>query len=185
MISVAGGARRGPALAFLLAGLGAAPAAAAPADLAGDFGEDGIATVETPGRGSDASAQMAIGPDEEVFVLFSAYSCTWPWECPMRLTLARFDAAGKRDRTFNVELTIDGSGEKKSFGVAIGPDGKPVVATYDRSGGGEDGLRIFRFDRAGRADPGFNGGLVAVDLPNQTRPADILLGGPGQNQIRQ
>ncbi|HEX5712280.1 MAG TPA: hypothetical protein VFX85_03080 [Solirubrobacterales bacterium] len=147
-------------LACVLIAAGAATTAAAPADLAYDFGDEGIAVVEGAGGkrfAEDAAARMAVGPEDEVFVLFSDYDCTWQWQCPTHLTLARFDAAGARDRSFDVELTLAQGPERMPFDVAVGPDGKPVIAAYDVSGDGGGGLRVFRFDRDGRPDPGFGG----------------------------
>jgi len=231
----------GLALAFLLAGLSAASAAAAPADLARSFGDSGTVTIEGPGGRTfpgDASARMATGPEDEVVVLFSDYSCPNEWECPTELTLARYDAAGNRDRAFNAQLTVLEGPERMPFDVAVGPDGKPVVAAYDSSGGEGGALRVFRFDRSGHLDPSFGGagettqplrpgysapvavvvqpdgkvvvttegsmveggqelrvaryladgtldpgfgtgGITAMTLPTQTRPADVLLGPTG------
>jgi uncharacterized delta-60 repeat protein len=150
----------GLALAFLPVGLSAASAAAAPGDLARGFGYDGTVTVEGTGGGTfpaDASARMTIGPEDEVVVLFSDYSCLNEWECPTELTLARYDSAGNRDRAFNAQLAVQEGPERQPFDVAVGPDGKPVVAAYDAGAGTEGALRIFRFDRSGRLDPSFGG----------------------------
>ncbi len=150
----------GLALTFLLAGLSATPAAAAPADLARSFGDNGTVTIEGP-RGrtfpGDASARMAIGPEDEVVILFSDYACPNEWECPTVLTLARYDAAGHRDLAFNAQLTVQEGPERMPFDVAVGPDGKPVVAAYDSGGAGGGGLRVFRFERSGHLDPSFGG----------------------------
>jgi uncharacterized delta-60 repeat protein len=167
------------ALAFLLAGLSAASAAAAPADLARGFGDDGVATIEGPGGRmfpGDASARMAIGPEDEVVVLFSDYSCPNEWECPTELTLARYDAAGKRDRAFNAQLTVQEGPERMPFDVAVGPDGKPVVAAYDSSAAGGGALRVFRFDRSGHLDPSFGGiGETTQPLPGSSAPVAVAV----------
>jgi uncharacterized delta-60 repeat protein len=170
--SVRGSIRRvalGSALVLLPVVLSAAPAAAAPADLARGFGAEGVVTVEGAGGGvfpADASARMAIGPEDEVFVLFSNYSCPNEWECPTELTLARYDAAGNPDPTFHAQLAVQEQPERMPFDVAVGPDGKPVVAAYDSGARGEGGLRLFRFDRAGHPDPSFGGaGEATQSLP--------------------
>lgn len=161
----------GLALALLLLALSTSSAAAAPADLARGFGDNGVATVQRAGGGAfpgDAVAQMAIGPEDEVFVLFSDYACPNQWECPTQLTLARFDAAGNRDPAFNAQLTVRQGPERRPLDVAVGPDGKPVIAAYDTGAiEAEGALRVFRFDRSGRLDPSFGG---AGETPQPLRP---------------
>lgn len=170
----------GLALTFLLVGLSSASAAAAPADMARGFGENGVVTIEGTGGPvfpADATARMAIGPQDEVLVLFSRYSCPNQWECPTELTLARYDAAGKRDPTFNAGLMVQQGPERKPFDVAVGPDGKPVVAAYDSGAAGGGALRVFRFDRSGNPDPSFGGaGETTQPLrPGESAPVAVAV----------
>ncbi|MFL5898032.1 MAG: hypothetical protein ACJ76D_06160 [Solirubrobacterales bacterium] len=146
------------ALAF-----GASTAVAAPADLDRSFGGgDGIA--EVPGSGSplpgEAGARMAIGPDDEIFVLYSNYApCDPPFGCAVGLTVARYTAEGELDPAFapGPQLTVEQSPLQEEFDLAVAPDGKPVVATY----GGEGGLVVARLGLDGRLDPSFGNGGVA------------------------
>lgn len=173
-----GRAFTGLALAFALIGLGAGSAAAAPADLARGFGDQGMTTIEGAGGAAfraDAAVQMAFGPEDEILVLSSHYSCPNEWECPTVLTLARYDAAGHRDPFFNAQLTVEEGPERRPFDVAVGPDGKPVVAAFDNAGEEDGALRIFRFDRSGHLDPGFGGAGEATQPLHPGRSAPVAV----------
>ncbi|MGE5281465.1 MAG: hypothetical protein ACM3N0_03925 [Chloroflexota bacterium] len=227
--------------------LATAPALGAPADLDRSFGGDGIVDVEAPAgttfRG-DSWAQMALGPHDEIFVLSSTYQpCEPPFGCTVELTVARYSANGRRDRTYGAgagpQVVVTQNAFSHSFDLAVGPDGKPaiaaidgpsqhlVVARLDASGrldptfgsgglvpdpleaaltprpavavqpdggvvvsvaggrveGGEE-LRVARFLADGRRDPGFGtGGESRIVEPNQTRPADILIGPSGSISV--
>lgn len=155
-------------------------AGAAPADLDRGFGGDGIVAIEGPGGltfPADASARMAVGPEDEAIVLFSDYSCPNEWECPTELTLARYDAAGNRDFSFGTQLRVKESPERHPFDLVVGPDGKAVVAAYDSSAGDEGALRVFRFDRSGHLDPTFGGaGETTQPLrPGRSAPVAIAV----------
>jgi uncharacterized delta-60 repeat protein len=146
--------------ACLLAGVCAGPAVAAPADLDRGFGSGGIVSLEELSGGgfaADASARIAIGPEDEVIVLTSNYACAWEFECPTVLTLARYDAAGKRDASYGTQLQVHESPERHPFDLAVGSDGEAVVAAYDSSTGEQGSLRVLRFDRSGHLDPTFGG----------------------------
>jgi hypothetical protein len=93
----------------------AAAASAAPADFDRGFGGDGIVQVEGAGGSSfspEATARMAIGSQDEVFVLYSnpAPCVGSPSECTINLALARYNADGTRDPSFGIgagsELTV-------------------------------------------------------------------------------
>jgi len=166
--------------ALLLAAAGAGPAAAAPADLDTGFGSAGTVVVEGtggPAFPADASARMAIGPEDETIVLFSDYSCANEWECPTQLTLARYDAAGNRDASFGTQLQVQEGPERRPFDLAVGPDGKAVVAAYDSSAGEEGSLRVFRFDRSGHLDPTFgSAGETTQPLrPGHSAPVSVAV----------
>jgi uncharacterized delta-60 repeat protein len=145
--------------------LGASSAVAAPADLDRSFGGgDGIA--EVPESGSplpgEAGARMAIGPHDEIFVLYSNYPpCDPPFGCTVGLTVARYTADGELDSSFAAgpQLTVEQSPLEDEFDLAVGPDGKPVIAAH----GGEGGLVVARLGLDGRLDPGFgNGGIASA-----------------------
>ncbi len=149
--------------------LGASAAAAAPADLDRSFGSDGIARIDGPGGSSfpaDAYARMAVGPQDEVFVLYSSYApCEPPFDCAVDLAIARFDADGNRDASFGTGpgslLQVRQFTERHAFDLAVGPDGKPVVVASDRSLGPDGsvaGVTVARFDREGHLDATFGVG---------------------------
>lgn len=148
----------------------AAPAAAAPADFARSFGGDGVVQVEGAGGSSfspEASARMAIGPHDEIFVLYSNPApCTGnPSECTINLALARYNADGTRDPSYGVgagsELTVHQNPLAHEFQLAVGPDGKPVAAVV--SGGT---MLVARFDLAGHLDGTFGaGGVIQGGFP--------------------
>lgn len=141
----------------------AGPAAAAPADLDRSFGGgDGIAEVTGPGSSlpGDAGARMAIGPGDEIFVLYSNYPpCDPPFDCQVGLTVARYTADGQLDPAFGPgpQLTVRQSPLVDEFDLAVGPDGRPVIAAY----GGEGGLVVARLGLDGRLDPSFGGDGIA------------------------
>lgn len=147
----------------------ATTAAAAPADLDRSFGNDGIARIEGPGGPSfpaDASARMVVGPQDEVFVLYSNYApCEPPFDCAVDLSIARFDADGRRDPSFGTGpgsvLQVRQFTERHAFDLAVGPDGKPVVVASDHSlnpEGSVTGVTVARFDQAGHLDGTFGVG---------------------------
>jgi uncharacterized delta-60 repeat protein len=151
-------------LVLVLIVCAAAPAAAsaAPADLDGSFGSgDGIAEVSghsgsLPG---EAGARMAIGPRDEIFVLYSEFA-PCEFECTVSLSVVRFSANGEFDGGFSSgpQLTVRQNAAKHEFDLAVTPDGKPVIA----ASGGPEGLVVARLGRHGGLDPGFGGDGIAA-----------------------
>lgn len=171
--------------ACLFACVGVGQAAAAPADLDRGFGSVGTVAIEGPGGPTfpaDASARMALGPEDETIVLSSYYSCQNEFECPTTLTLVRYDAAGKRDPLFGTQLQVQEGPERHPFDLAVGPDGKPVVAAYDSSAGEGGSLRVLRFDRSGHLDPTFGGtGETSQPLrPGASAPVSVAVQSDGK-----
>jgi len=154
--------------AFLAAGallaLAAAPAPGAPADLDRSFGAGGIARIDSaagPTFPADAYARIAVGPEDEVFVLYSDYEpCDPPFQCAVGLTLLRYDAGGKRDASFGAQIGVSEFTERHAFDLAVGPDGKPVIAAFDQT---HHAVTIARFNRDGGVDGGFGVGGKVVD----------------------
>jgi uncharacterized delta-60 repeat protein len=157
-------------LAFAAVLVIAPAASAAPADLDRGFGGDGVVQVEGasgPSFSAEASARMAIGPHDEVFVLYSnpAPCVGSPSECTINLALARYNADGSRDPSFGVgagsELTVHQNPLAHEFQLAVGPDGKPVVVADDAGA-----MLIARFDLAGHLDGSFgSGGIIHGGFP--------------------
>ncbi len=160
------------ALLLALAGI----AAAAPADLDRGFAGDGIAEVGGPGGSlpSEAGARMAIGPNDEIFVLYSSYPpCDPPFGCTVELTVARYTADGDLDASFGAgaspQLIVRQDAFSHEFDIAVGPDGKPVVAALDETGGG---IFVARLDQTGRLDGTFGvGGRAGHPAPGASEAA--------------
>ena len=132
---------------------------AAPADLDTSFGGDGIVEVEGPAGFAfprEAGGRMAIGPEDGVFVLYSNYPpCEPPFECPVDLAIARYDANGARDTAYARPARCSRSASSpkgKAFDLAVGPDGRAAVAADDQN---EGGMIVARFDAGGRLDGAF------------------------------
>lgn len=156
-------------LVCVLLSAGVTTATAAPADLDRSFGSDGIARIDGPGGPTfpaDAYARMAVGPQDEVFVLYSSYApCEPPFDCAVDLAIARYDANGKRDASFGTGpdsvLRVRQFTERHAFDLAVGSDGKPVVVASDHTldpGGSVTGVTVARFDRDGHLDGTFGVG---------------------------
>ena len=136
----------------------ASTAAAAPADLDTSFAGDGIAEVGAFAR--ESGARLALGSDDSVFVLYSNYPpCEPPFECPVDLGIARYDANGIRDASYGTGpgslLQVREFTERTAFDLAVGPDGRAAVAAYDQNVGG---VIVARFDTGGRLDGTFGSG---------------------------
>jgi len=151
------------AAVFCALAFGASTAAAAPADLDRSFGGgDGIAEVMGPAGSlpQEVGGRMAIGPHDEIFVLYSNYPpCDPPFDCRVELTVVRYTPDGAPDPSFAAEpqLVFDHSSPyNHDFELAVGPDGKPVVAAYQGQR-----LVLARLGLDGRLDPGFGvGGVI-------------------------
>ncbi|HEX2096776.1 MAG TPA: hypothetical protein VHF50_05345 [Solirubrobacterales bacterium] len=144
----------------------AAPAVvAAPADLDRSFGGDGIVEVKGPGGGllpGESGARMALGPADEIFVLYSTYQpCDPPFGCTVELTVARYSGDGVLDQSFGAgaapHLVVRQNAFDHYFDLAVTPDGKPVIAAFDEIGGG---LVVARLDHTGHLDGAFGVGGV-------------------------
>jgi uncharacterized delta-60 repeat protein len=143
-----------------------AQAMAAPADLDRTFGGDGIVDVEGQAGAvfsHEAWARMAIGPADDIFVLYSSFGpCSPPFnECAIDLSVARYGRDGKRDPSFGSragsQMVVHQDPLAGAFALAVGPDGKPVVAANSQGA-----IVVARFDREGRLDGTFGAGGVAL-----------------------
>jgi Domain of unknown function (DUF5122) beta-propeller len=140
------------ACAFLVSG--AECAMGAPADLDRTFGNHGQAVVEGPAGSqlhTQAPAKMALGPGGEVFVLYANEPpCTGFSGCAIDWSVEKLSADGVRDAGFGSgpgsALTVRGN-EYEPAALAVGPDGKPVVAALD---GGR--VVVARFDGQGHVE---------------------------------
>jgi uncharacterized delta-60 repeat protein len=133
---------------------GEAAAAPAPADLDRGFGSQGAAVVEGPSGAqlhTQANAEMVLGPGGEIYVLYANESpCPGFNECTIEWSVERFSADGVRDTGFGIgagsALIVKGN-EYEPAALALGPDGKPVVAALDQGR-----VVVARFDQSGHIE---------------------------------
>ncbi len=138
----------------LAAVAGAASAAPAPADLDRGFGYHGVAAVEGPAGPSlhtQAPAEMALGPGGEIYVLYANEPpCAGFSGCAIEWSVERFSADGVRDAGFGTgpgsALTVHGN-EYEPAALAVGSDGRPVVAALDQGR-----VVVARFDQSGHLE---------------------------------
>ncbi len=154
------------ALAWALLLVCCASAGAAPADLDHSFGGDGIVELEGPTGAtrfsSESAARMAIGPEDEIFVLYSNHGpCEPAFDCQVELTVVRYEANGSRNTSFGTggpQLVVRQDAYTHKFDIAVGPDGRPVITAFDDP---EDTLTVARLGRDGRLDGSFGvGGVI-------------------------
>jgi serralysin len=154
---------------------GQAVAAPGPADLDRSFGGgDGIAEVTGPAGSLPqlSGARMALGPADEIYVLYSDYStsCDPPFECQVALSVERFTPQGEPDPSFasGPQLVVKGSPYNDYFELAVGSDGKPVIAAYDEA----SGMVAARLGLDGHLDPSFGvGGVTPFAAPHSIETA--------------
>lgn len=166
-------------MALLACGAEFAPAA--PADLDRSFGSSGSAVVEGPNGPqfrTQAPGEMAIGPEGEIFVLYAdTKPCTEFSGCTIEWSVARFSADGARDGQFGVgpgsTLTVRGN-EYEPGDLAVGPDGKPVVAVLDQGK-----VVVARFDRAGHVEATFGAGEEAALFGDAYEPPVVAVQSDG------
>jgi uncharacterized delta-60 repeat protein len=165
----------------------AARAVAAPADLDRSFGDWGIASVVDPSAesvGLESAARMAIGPKDEIFVLYSNYGACEPpsQECQIDLSLVRFNARGGRDTSFGqggaAHVTVHQNPYQHSFDLAVGRDRRPVVVADDLGP-----ALIVRFDRGGQPDASFGVGGRALWSTQTVAPSPPVIAVQGDGSV--
>lgn len=141
------------ATAFTAGPAGAMPV---PGEVDPSFGGGG--TVIGDGYATDAGATMAVGPEDEIFVLTPSVNSCGPTELckSVTLKLARYERDGGRDPVFGSAQLEVAQNQYDRSALAVGPDGKPVVAAMTGKG-----LVVARFGRDGHLDPGFGSGGIA------------------------
>jgi uncharacterized delta-60 repeat protein len=129
-----------------------APAQAAPGVLDSSFGNGGSAVVEGPAGPqlhTQAPAKMALGADGAIYVLYANQApCATFSGCTVEWSVARFSRDGVRDPAFGTGSTLAVRGnEYEPADLAVGPDGRPVVAALDQGR-----VVVARFDPQGRLE---------------------------------
>jgi len=127
---------------------------AAPAELDRTFGNQGSVVVDGPSGArlpTQAPAKMAVGPNGEILVLYvPAASCSGGFQsCTIDWSIARFSPDGVRDAQFNPTFPVRGN-EYSEAALAVGPDGKPVIAAVD-----SNRVVVARFDQTGALETTF------------------------------
>ena len=136
---------------------------------------------------TDNRVNTAIGPEDEVFVLYStvagcgAGTCAGvkcSGGCDVTWSVALYTPDGALDPGFGVGAGSGLQVHSGRFGeaeVAVGADGRPVIAVYAEN---ESEVLVARFDRAGHLDPSFGVGGVsplALQTFSGTRPRLAVL----------
>jgi uncharacterized delta-60 repeat protein len=138
-------------------------AVAAPGDVDRAFGQEGTAFLPTAGEAGSkilVPNDMAVGPDQTIYVLRTRHPCG---SCELERLVTRLGPDGSLDPAFANGGTAGVSGERglrQSAALAIGPDGKVVVVAADLTG-----LDLARLNPNGTPDASFgDGGSTFVEL---------------------
>ena len=124
------------------------------------FGDGGMAFTQI--RTAGAGSTVVVQPDGRIVVAGAAGDYGG---APDEVVLARYLGDGRLDPAFGDGglATFDGPGD--GFAVALQPDGKILVAGSALVDGGVYRTFVARYDTAGRLDPGFGDGGLAVPAP--------------------
>jgi uncharacterized delta-60 repeat protein len=142
----------------------ATAASAAPGDVDRAFGQEGTAMLPSEDGSFITGNDMAVGPDNEIYVLSTAFRCGLLSSCMQESLVSRLRPGGALDTAFGqggraavipIPLEYGGSGQGA---LAVGRDGKAVVAALK----GRE-LLLARLDSSGRPDLSFGAGGVATD----------------------
>lgn len=151
-------------LACVCTGAACGLAVAAPGDVDRTFGQEGIATLPSESGAFVTGDDMAVGPDNAIYVLSTANRCGPFSPCVQESLVSRLRPGGALDTTFGqngtgAALPIPfGYGGSAPTALAVGREGKPVVAAAK----GKE-LLLARLDVNGRPDLSFGAGGVATD----------------------
>lgn len=169
-----------------LVALGAVEAMAAePGSLDRSFGYDGLwyepGAHSTYGAYGPLAEDMAVGPEDDIFVLQSYRDCR-DQICTVEFFVQRHLPDGLLDEGFGQEgstarVTVSARSVRgNAFGsLAVNPQGEAVVATTDRGD-----LTLFRFDASGRLSTGFGaGGVVTSDFGADVSVPAVAIDGEG------
>lgn len=158
-------------------------AGAAPADLDHTFGQRGFAGIapalDVP-QFTERVVDMAVGPQDEVFVLSQA--CPKSPEC--QFAVSRYSHDGFRDFGYGsggrAVITVQLSSQSRTnlpYGsIAVDASGNVVVATSS-----EGNVVLFRLDPRGASDSGFGtAGRVTTDLGATESATELSLQSDGR-----
>jgi uncharacterized delta-60 repeat protein len=132
-----------------------------------------------PQFSSQAPPRMAIGPGGEIFVLYANTApCTEFSNCSIEWSLAKFNSDGVRDTQFGVgpgsTLSVHGN-EYEPGDLAVGPDGKAVVAVLDKGK-----VDVARFSPEGHLETIFGAGESNPLFGGAYTPPVVAVQGDGK-----
>jgi uncharacterized delta-60 repeat protein len=120
------------------------------------FGGDGVAVVDTDARPDFAQA-VAAAPDGGVFAAVRRFEGS-----DNDLVVLRLGPDGELDRTFDGDGrrrvdTVDGPDFEEPGGLALMPDGRPVVSGWTGADGAQDDIYLLRLQVEPDLCPGVDG----------------------------
>ncbi len=152
-----------------------AAAVAAPADVDRSFGREGVATLDATAVQYATPNDVAVGPDREIYVLRTARRCPAGAPCTNERLVDRLRPGGRSGG--GVFLPIEGDLEGDDSSIAVGSDGKPVVAAATPDGD----LALARLNPDGSRDSGFGAaGIARFDLGVPVDRASVAVGSDGR-----
>lgn len=135
------------------------------------FGGDGIVTTKISAYGDYANA-LVLQPDGKLVAAGEAFNGTF-----FRAALARYNADGSLDPTFDGNGIVEPTGNESSyvFALALQPDGKLVAAGLQ----GGIGFRLARYHPNGSLDASFDGDGIAT-TPTATSAFGLVVQSDGK-----
>ena len=135
------------------------------------FDTDGKVTTDFHLNDSDDDDYgQAVAIQQDGMIVVAGYTNDGSSGAPSDFAIARYDANGALDTTFDTDgkVMTDFGGDDKAFAVAIQPDGKIVVAGLAHNGNNTD-FAIARYDANGALDTTFDtDGKVTTELVTNT-----------------
>lgn len=169
-------------LAFLFIALAsrAGLASAAPGDLDRSFGQKGVAELASNPSGVVFPNDMAIGPGDAIYVLRSRDVCppSLAPPCMIEQLVSRFRPNGLPDASFGADgvrgvfgLREQGNSGSLGHSLAVGKDGKVIVAAVDH-----EGPVLARLNPNGSLDRSFGDrGVARIDLGAQVSELSVAV----------
>ena len=133
------------------------------------FDGDGKQTVSFGGT-ADVANVLAIAPDDKV--VLGGYTSTGS---QATFAVARLTTSGALDTTFDSDgrQTASFGGADVALAIAVQPDGKVILAGYNRTSPTTSDFEVARFTAGGALDTTFSGdGIQTVEVSGQIRMAN-------------
>jgi uncharacterized delta-60 repeat protein len=155
-------------------------AVAAPGDLDRFFGQEGIASLDDLANGQVTPVDMAVGPDNSIYILSTKLGCYCPTSS-RDLLVSRRDPHGGRDETFGTGGTSTALGSPTGAlglggSLAVGTDGKVVVGSTEKGD-----IVLARLNPDGSLDSSFGiGGIARVTVGGRMSGVRVAVQGDGE-----